>query len=313
LIGIDFEGSSTLAGVAVTITNNMISIVPAFANDQIIRGLNDDSFGGVFSAYFNTVLVGGTNTGLDDSWACSRETGANASSSHTLFDNICFNNRTGGGGQHFAVGDQSNGTGTYTSDYNIFVGIGTPTAANFFDKGTVATGTPVDFATWQGQPTPTRDVNSQASNPGGNYTVANMFVSDSDLHLRFGTNPAINTGIPAGGVTNDFDGQPRPFSSQVDIGADELVPTAAAVTLAGRVTTAEGNGIRNASVTISGGSLPGPVVAQTGTFGYFRFENLQSGLTYVVTVGSKRFVFTQPTRVITMVDDVGDFDFVAEP
>lgn len=217
LIGIDYEGSSTLAGVGVTVVNNMISIVPAFSNDQIIRGLNDDGFGGTFSAYYNTVLVGGTNTGTDDSWACVRETGA--PTTHTLIDNICFNNRTGGTGDHFAVGDQSNGTGTYTSNYNIFVGTGTAAAASYFDKGTSITGTPVDFVTWQAG---TRDANSQASNPGGDYTVANMFVSAVDLHLNTaGTNPASNAGTPVAGITTDFDNNTRSGTTP-EIGADEI-------------------------------------------------------------------------------------------
>jgi hypothetical protein len=36
-------------------------------------------------------------------------------------------------------------------------------------------------------------------------------------------------------------------------------------------------------------------------------------MTYTVTVATKRYVFAQPTRTITLQTDVGSFDFVAEP
>lgn len=216
LTGIVFNGASG-TNATVTVVNNMVSLIPNFNNNQIIRGIFDFGFGGnTFNSYFNSVLVGGTNTGAASSWACVR--GTAAPTSYTMLDNICFNNRTGGTGSHFAMGDQSNGTGTLTSNYNIFVGTGA-TAANFFDRGTAAAGTPVDFAAWQ---VGGRDANSQASNPGGNYTVANMFVSTTDLHLNtMGTNPASNAGTPAGGVTIDFDGDTRSVTTP-DIGFDEV-------------------------------------------------------------------------------------------
>jgi len=89
--------------------------------------------------------------------------------------------------------------------------------------------------------------------------------------------------------------------------------TAAGVSLSGRVTTAEGAGIRNARVVITGDSLPEPRIATTGSFGYYSFEGLQSGQTYVVTVNSQRYTFTVPSRVITLVDNLTNVDFTAEP
>jgi hypothetical protein len=94
----------------------------------------------------------------------------------------------------------------------------------------------------------------------------------------------------------------------------EFLPlTAASVSMSGRVTTADGRGIRNANVVISGNSLPEPRVASTGSFGYFWFDDLTAGQTYVVTVNSRRYSFSVPSRVITLVDNVVDVDFVADP
>ncbi len=96
-------------------------------------------------------------------------------------------------------------------------------------------------------------------------------------------------------------------------GIDFLTSTAANSSISGRVLTADGRGIRNARVTISGNALTEPRIATTGSFGYFSFDGLAAGETYVVTVNSQRYTFTAPSRVISLVDNVVDADFVAEP
>jgi hypothetical protein len=62
---------------------------------------------------------------------------------------------------------------------------------------------------------------------------------------------------------------------------------------------------------ISGNSLEHPLVATTGSFGYYSFEGLTAGETYVVTVNSKRYTFSMPSRVISLVDNATDVNFVA--
>ena len=79
------------------------------------------------------------------------------------------------------------------------------------------------------------------------------------------------------------------------------------------MTTADGHGIRNARVVITGDSLPQPRVVTTGSLGYFSFEGLQTGQTYVVTVNAQRYTFSTPSRVISLVDNVVDANFVADP
>lgn len=96
-------------------------------------------------------------------------------------------------------------------------------------------------------------------------------------------------------------------------GAGPLAPTAAAVSVAGRVTTADGRGIRNAVMTISGNGLAQPIRTITGLFGYYNFDGLNAGETYVLTVNSKSFAFQVPSRVINLNDNVTDADFIANP
>lgn len=65
-------------------------------------------------------------------------------------------------------------------------------------------------------------------------------------------------------------------------------PTSANVAVSGSVKTANGSGIRNAVVTLT--DLNGNVRrAQTGSFGYYKFDNVEAGQTYVISVSAKRF------------------------
>ena len=90
-------------------------------------------------------------------------------------------------------------------------------------------------------------------------------------------------------------------------------PSAAPASIAGRVTTADGRAISGAAISVSGGNLPQPRIARTSSFGYYSLEDLDAGQTYIVTIGSKRFIFSAPSRVVSLTDSVADVDFVAEP
>jgi hypothetical protein len=96
-------------------------------------------------------------------------------------------------------------------------------------------------------------------------------------------------------------------------GIQFLQSTAAPASISGRVTTAEGAGIRNARVVVTGNSLPEPRVVTTGSFGYFSVDGLTAGETYIVTVNSQRYSFQVPSRVYTLVDNITDADFTANP
>jgi hypothetical protein len=85
-----------------------------------------------------------------------------------------------------------------------------------------------------------------------------------------------------------------------------LAPSAANVSVSGRVMTAEGQGLRNAVVTLtlSGGAVH---TARTGSFGYYRFDDIEVGQNVIVSVRSKLYQF-QP-RVIPVTDDLTNVDF----
>jgi hypothetical protein len=96
-------------------------------------------------------------------------------------------------------------------------------------------------------------------------------------------------------------------------GIQLLAPTAAEVSVSGSVRTPQGMGIRGAVVTITGGGMSEPVTAVTGTFGTYHFRNIPAGVSYVVTVRSRRYAFAQPSRMVSVRDNVAGVDFISEP
>ena len=90
-----------------------------------------------------------------------------------------------------------------------------------------------------------------------------------------------------------------------------LAPTAAGVTVGGRITTADGRGIRNVRMTIT--DAQGSVRrALSSAFGYYRFVDVLVGESYIFTVSARRFSFSQPVQVRSIVDETNDINFVAE-
>lgn len=92
-----------------------------------------------------------------------------------------------------------------------------------------------------------------------------------------------------------------------------LAPTAGGALVSGRVVTADGRGITNAVITLSGGALFTPRTVQTSGFGYFTFEDVEVGQSYLVTIRSKRFTFPQNSQFIVLMDNVTDIVFEAAP
>jgi hypothetical protein len=85
------------------------------------------------------------------------------------------------------------------------------------------------------------------------------------------------------------------------------------ISISGAVMAANGVGIRNAVVTISGGTLPGPISVITGTFGTYQFSGLDPGGEYAVFVSAKRNRFTPPSQTVSSFSSVSNVNFTANP
>jgi hypothetical protein len=91
----------------------------------------------------------------------------------------------------------------------------------------------------------------------------------------------------------------------------QFVPTAATVTLSGRVVTLNGSGIRNCLMTLtnSGGQTR---TAVTAARGYFYFTEVEVGNTYVLTVSARKYRFAAPSQVLTVNDELGEITVTAQ-
>ncbi len=144
------------------------------------------------------------------------------------------------------------------------------------------------------------------------------------------SSPAYNTGndcvvtglapctanLPSPLLVNDQRGAPflRNSGGAVDKGAFEFTPgpSAAGVSLSGRVVTGFGRGVSRVFVTLSGGPLAEPMQTFTSTFGYYTFNDVPAGQSYIISVSAKRYVFANPTLVVNVDDNLSGLDFVAE-
>jgi len=86
-----------------------------------------------------------------------------------------------------------------------------------------------------------------------------------------------------------------------------FAPTAATVRVSGRVTNGTGSGIARAVVTMRDANGQVTTV-RTSSFGYFAFEDVESGESYVVTPVHKRYQFAP--MIVNVLDEMSDVDFV---
>lgn len=165
-----------------------------------------------------------------------------------------------------------------------------------------------------------QDINITASpQPAGNQIVVEIFTPNGQtVHNRFfiGSN---NLGQSAPSYISAGDcGAPDPVNVAT-AGAPNMhtlialkgsITTAANSSIMGRALTADGRGIRNAIVSIT---LPNGEIrtTATGSLGYYVFADLPVGQTYLLTISAKRYRFGEPSRFITLDDDVTGVDFVA--
>ena len=129
-------------------------------------------------------------------------------------------------------------------------------------------------------------------------TTVNMPLTANGQLVRVRWVVATDTAVTASGVAGAW--------IDTIIGVS-CVATAAGVEVSGRVTTPDGRGLRNAAVSLTDASGVVRSVT-TGSFGYYRFDNVEAGRTYIVTVNSRRYRFA--SRAVQVMDTLAEFNFV---
>lgn len=321
--------NSSGAGIYMANAGGTLTITRSTISGNSLTSPNGQGAGlwtGVNASLSNTTVSGNTsnsNNSLGGGIYVNNSVG-NFSVNHvTVTDNSSVGNGSNGGGGIFHpafvtgtirnsifAGNTTSGTGpdmsgTFTSGgYNL---VGNGTGATGFTNGVLAdqVGTAVS---------PIAPLLLALAANGG----------PTQTHALSPLSPARDKGSASGGLTVDQRNVARPYDDPgianaaggngSDIGAFEAQTLAATgASIAGRVTTADGRGIGRVMVVLTGGSLAGPQYAVTSPFGYFRFDEAESGMTYIVTVASKQYAFAQASRVVTLADESADIDFVADP
>ncbi len=90
-------------------------------------------------------------------------------------------------------------------------------------------------------------------------------------------------------------------------GIEFLSLTAADAVVSGRIITMDGGGLRGARVTMVDSRGTARIVT-TSSLGYYRFDEVETGGTYIIAVSSKRFRFSP--RLVQVNDSLTDVDFV---
>jgi hypothetical protein len=115
------------------------------------------------------------------------------------------------------------------------------------------------------------------------------------------------TNCPPGFCYNAGTPDSNPVNGLFTVG----VPTASNALVSGRVVDADGRAIMRALVTLTGPDGSTRTVS-TGLMGTFRFPNVSTGRTYILSVGAKNRTFAAGTQLITLLDDATGIVFIAD-
>jgi hypothetical protein len=208
------------------VSNNMLTVGSGLSTNVLIDGIRDASAASSLYAYNSVLVTGSVTAGGSITHAFNRTSTA----AFTLNNNIFFNDRSGGSGAHYAIGNTSatpaTGWTSMTSNYNLFI------SPNVNYVGEWGTTVPVNrsFANWK--TTAGSDFFSLAdiSSAVPSSTLFSNPGTD-DLHIVAGNAEAwyVNgNGIATSSISDDFDNDSRSTTiagGATDIGADEMTPT----------------------------------------------------------------------------------------
>ena len=294
----------TLTGADVMPPGTGVLLANDTANDYLNTASIDMTLGAAANPYPSTITVsngppqiGGVRVTFYDV-------------SHVFPDNIDAL-LVGPGGQKFVLMGDSGGSLAIDPNAPVTLTFSDAAGAVLPDSAPLTTGM-FEPTNWE---TPVTDFPLPA--PAGPYNEPGSAVGGSGVQTFMGNFGLMNSNGVWSLYVRDDGGLSSPTAITGSFaggwGLQFITSTAANVSLSGQVLTADGRGIRNAQVIISGNSLPEPSIATTGSFGYFSFEGLTAGETYVVTVNSRRYTFSTPSQVISLVDNIANVNFTANP
>ncbi|HMT08087.1 MAG TPA: hypothetical protein PKA82_08790 [Pyrinomonadaceae bacterium] len=164
-----------------------------------------------------------------------------------------------------------------------------------------------------------------------NFSVQIMNTSNVLLQTLYSRNVAAETVVDTGwhsgiALLNSYAGQTirirfvssvtatlaGPGSLEIDAVSVQApaIPTSANATVSGRASTSTGVGIPRSTITLTD-QYGVTRRAMTNGFGNYTFGDVPVGETYVINIANKQYAFGEPTRVITVSDNIANLDFQA--
>ena len=144
---------------------------------------------------------------------------------------------------------------------------------------------------------------------GGTFTITKTVVAGGGQTMQ---NAPMNASATAGQTVAGKTSTGGQFSLYSGFWTpDDFTPTGATVNVGGRVTAANGRGIRNAVIRVT---FPSGETRSTrsGEGGRFNFGDIEAGANYLFSVISKRVVFSNPTQILTINEERDDVNFVSD-
>ncbi len=317
-------------GIAMLPTDKTLTVINSTVSNNISQSSIDNDAAGILSNgavnIVNSTISGNThfggNNGAAGIYAPSGLI-SNSTITNNLVDNTFgANNMASGvyGGStgltirsSIIAGNQNNGAlpdvvNQFTSGgFNLIGNRGSTTAFNQPTDQTGLGGSRIDpmldILRNNGGTTPTHSFLSMLSpaidkGSAGSFPFAELLLPPITTDQRGIFRPYDNPNIPN---ANGGDGS--------DIGAFEIAaPSAASVDVSGRILSVNGRGISRARIVLT---MPSGEtrMAQSNSFGYYRFTDLEVGQTYIFEVHSKQYIFSP--QVLNLTDAIENLNFTA--
>lgn len=149
-----------------------------------------------------------------------------------------------------------------------------------------------------------------AAQTGGNYAITQSVVA-SGGQTSAGGNFAVDGtigqnlagAISVGGANNQYAVRGGFWA------ADSLAPTAANSSISGRITDLNNTGIPRVTVTVLDAYTGITRSTMTGSFGFYRFDELAAAHLYVVTAQSRRYRFTPESHFVNLFEEQTQTNF----
>lgn len=204
-----------------------------------------------------------------------------------------------GGSQPFTVRIWANTGGSFPAGTRTLIGTADTTAANgtLYFQDIPVTATP--------QPA-TTEIVVEIFTPDGIAVNNRFFIGSNNLgESKTSYISAADCGAP-NPIPVAAAGGPNMHTLIALVGAG---PTAAGVSVSGRVLTDDGRGLTNAIVILT--DVQGQTRAtRSSSFGYYRFDDLTGGEVYVISVSSKRYLYLP--QMVTANEIITGQDFIPD-